>query len=359
MDGTYLTFSKVRGLGLSLPQLEPARLIVLLWCVVAILNIALSLVGGFDPLATLKVTITSLCGALLSLTAYAATRRIVGRGSRFALSFVVGLAIANGSGLWIIDVLVQTWTGAHGGAWSWPYDYFFRLRYNWVYFTILFLLQAAVSALLNSARTLLTREQQLVEARLATLRFQLNPHFLFNTLNAIETLVAEAGATEAEEMITRLSDFLRASLSEEPTGLVSLSYELDTIQAYLDIESIRFGDRMAVHYACDSGLADTQVPSLILQPLVENAIKYAVAPSKEKVTLLIEARATGDDLVLVVEDNGMHQSAARAAISTGVGLRNVAARLDALYGSAGRMEAIKRERGFTAVIHLPLRRADS
>ena len=359
MDGTYLKFSKDGGLRLRLSQLEPARLIVLLWCVVAILNIALSLVGGFDPAATLKVTVTSLCGALLSLTAYAATRRMVARASRLALSFVVGLAIANGSGLWIIDVLVQAWTGAHGGAWSWPYDYFFRLRYHWVDFTILFLLQAAVSALLNSARTLMTREQQLVEARLATLRFQLNPHFLFNTLNAIETLVAEAGATEAEEMITRLSDFLRASLSEEPTGLVALSYELDTIQAYLDIESIRFGDRMAVRYACDSGLADTQVPSLILQPLVENAIKYAVTPSKEQVTVSIKARATADELVLIVEDDGTHQSATRAAISTGVGLRNVAARLETLYGSAGRMEAIKRERGFIAVIHLPLRRADS
>jgi signal transduction histidine kinase len=335
---------------------RPATMITLLWFIVAALNVAVALIGGFDTTAAAKVTMTSLCGFGLSLLAYLATRRMV-VAAPSSLLMVVAIAIAAGTALWAFDVVVQAW-----GEWRWENasrlpSYFFGLRYNWVYFIVLFLLQAAVSALLVSAKILQTREQQLVDARLAALRLQLNPHFLFNTLNAIETLVAEARVTQAEEMITRLSDFLRASLSVDPADLVALAQELDTIQAYLNIESVRFGDRLEVQYACEPGLAEAQVPSMILQPVIENAVKYAVAPSKDRVTVSIEARRDNDDLVLVVEDNGKHRAGAVSTPGAGVGLRNVGERLATLYGVRANIEAVKRTRGFTVVIRLPLRRS--
>jgi signal transduction histidine kinase len=338
-----------------LSRLSPARLIVALWIIVAILNIALSFLGRFDLRAIVPVAITSVCGLLLSLAVLTVTPRIVDEASRFALPQVVSLAVLNGSALWFLDVLVQAWITKRSATWSLLAGELLDLRLNWVYFVALFVLQAVASALLTSARNLAIRERQLVEAQLAALRFQLNPHFLFNTLNAIASLVADGRAADAEEMITRLSDFLRTSLSDETTGLTTLGSELDTVQAYLEIESVRFGERMKVHYACDPGLTQAQVPSLILQPLVENAVKYAVTPSKEQVTLSIEASATGErNLILVVEDDGRHATEQTPTPSTGVGLRNVAARLNALYGSSGHIEAIRRERGFTAVVRLPL-----
>ena len=132
--------------------------------------------------------------------------------------------------------------------------------------------------------------------------YTLNPHFLFNSLNAIATLAAEAGAKAAEEMLDHLADFLRASLSSEPKDVITLESELETVQAYLDIEFVRFGDRMNVRYICDDDLRDALVPSLILQPLIENAIKYAVAPSTKVVRLTVHAMKAGEDLFLEVRN---------------------------------------------------------
>lgn len=335
----------------------PPLLIVLLWSAIAALNIALSLADPVEWAVTIKVAITSLCGILLSLIVSAATGRIVVAKTRSALPLLAALVMLSGSALWMIDVVVQSRTSWSGLADDWSAAMFLVRRYNWVYFTVLFSLQAAVSALLTSARALQSRERQLIEAQLAALRFQLNPHFLFNTLNAISTLVAEAGAEQALEMITRLSDFLRISLTTTPSDLVSLDTELEMIQAYLDIEAVRFGDRLAVHYACGPDLGDAEVPSLILQPLVENAVKYAVAPSKETVLVTIEAHREDGELVLKVLDNGCTPPDRAGRPGTGVGLRNVAARLEALYGAAGRLETSRRDDGFQAVVRMPLARA--
>ena len=341
----------------NLAVFKPTTLITTLWFVVAGLNLSLALVDGPDTTAAVKVTITSLCGYGLSLIVYVVTRRMVVAASPSALLIVLAVAITSGTALWSIDVLVQAWA-------AWPAKdaarlnhYFHTLRYNWVYFTVLFLLQATVSALLASAKMLATQEQQLVDSRLAALRLQLNPHFLFNTLNAIETLVADRGVEQAEQMIARLSDFLRASLAVDPADHVALAHELDTIQAYLNIEAVRFEDRLQVRYACQPGLADAQVPSMILQPVIENAVKYAVARSKEPVTISIEARADSEDLVLIVEDNGRHRIDTVSTSGAGVGLRNVAARLETLYGVRADITAVKRQRGFIVVIRMPLRRS--
>lgn len=204
------------------------------------------------------------------------------------------------------------------------------------------------------------RDRLLVEARaaadrarLAALRLQLSPHFLFNTLNAVAALVVTGRAAEAEAMIDRLSDVLRHSLSSEADHPVPLEEELAVTRAYLEIEAVRFRDRMTVDYDCPPDLVRALTPAFLLQPLVENAVKYAVAPALRPVRIRVAARREGDELVLTIEDEGADE-AARPAAGTGLGLRNVRERLALLYGPRGRLEAGPSGGGFRAEIRQPL-----
>ena len=128
-----------------------------------------------------------------------------------------------------------------------------------------------------------------------------------------------------------------------------------TLQHYLEIESVRFGERLAVEFVCPPALNRALVPSFLLQPLVENAIKYALAPSTAPVTIKVEASSDKDVLLIAVEDDGVSQEV-DARPGTGVGLANVRQRLETLYGTAGSLETLKRERGFLAIARLPLAR---
>lgn len=227
--------------------------------------------------------------------------------------------------------------------------------YIWVYGMF-----AAVVGLMLSNLAIQQRERLLAEARdaahqaqLAALRFQLNPHFLFNTLNAISSLIVTRRNDEAEAMMDKLSDFLRATLTADPHRFVTLEDELDTLRAYLDIERVRFGPRLAVEIDCPADLRLALVPSFVLQPLVENAIKYAVAPSRAAVTIRVAADRAGENLILRVEDEGAVVRAVPES-GAGVGLANVRARLGVLYGERGRLEAGPRDRGFACALTLPL-----
>ncbi len=338
-------------------RLVPTLLVVWLWCLVGAVNVGLSLIPPVQWPEPIKVAITCLCGIALSLIVSEAARRTADARLRVAFPLVAASVLLGATTLWAIDVLVQNWTIGRPLSSDATAGAFLLRRYNWVYFAVLFSLQGSISALVASTQRLRAREQQLAEARLTALRLQINPHFLFNALNALSTLVAEAGAVEAQEMVLRLSDFFRFSLSTEPTELVSLESELEMVEAYLEIESVRFGERLRIDYACDRSLGDAEVTSLILQPLVENAVKYAVAPSREAVTIAITARVDAGDLVLTVVDDGHVDPVRSMPPGTGVGLRNVAARLDALYGAAGRLSAERIERGFAATIRMPFRRS--
>lgn len=227
--------------------------------------------------------------------------------------------------------------------------------YVWVYG-----LFAAVVGLMVSNLAVQHRERLLAEARdaahqaqLAALRFQLNPHFLFNTLNAISSLIVTRQNEQAEAMMGKLSDFLRATLTADPHRFVTLEDELDALRAYLDIERVRFGQRMAVEVDCPAALRQALVPSLVLQPLVENAIKYAVAPSRATVTIRVVAEVSADDLTLRVEDEGAVVRMAPGG-GAGVGLVNVRSRLAALYGDRGKLEAGPIAQGFRSRVTLPL-----
>lgn len=157
-------------------------------------------------------------------------------------------------------------------------------------------------------------------------------------------------------MLSRLCDFLRTALMADGSGSVSIGQELDMLQTYLEIESIRFGDRLTVEFACPDALLDLPIPNFILQPLVENAIKHAVAPTSRPVIIRVAARHEGGDLLLSVADNDGARPAKAgpsSPIGTGVGLANTRRRLEVLYGARARLETMVHDDGFLAILRLP------
>ncbi len=196
------------------------------------------------------------------------------------------------------------------------------------------------------------REAQ--EAQLRALRYQINPHFLFNTLNSLSALTLSRKTDVAERMLMNLSTFFRATLSADPTADVPLEEEIKLQRLYLDIEQIRFPRRLAVEIDIPEPLLGARVPVLILQPIVENAVKYGVARSKKPVTIRISAYEEAGRLHLKVKDDG-EAAHEKGHGGTGVGLRNVCERLGARYGSrAGCLYGPDPDGGFTVHLYMPV-----
>lgn len=194
------------------------------------------------------------------------------------------------------------------------------------------------------------------EAQLKMLRYQLNPHFLFNTLNAISALVQIKKSSTANSMIVQLSDFLRYSLDNDPIKRVSLEQELDALRLYLNIEQTRFGDRLELEFDIQPEASTVLVPSLILQPLIENAIKYAIAPSEAGGKLVIAARLDGEFVEVEVTDTGPGlENYQIEPDAVGVGLRNTIDRLHEFYGDnyKFRLERAKPS-GLNVYMRMPL-----
>jgi len=188
---------------------------------------------------------------------------------------------------------------------------------------------------------------QLAQAQLAALRMQIHPHFLFNTLNSIAALLHK-DVEAADRMIARLSDFLRATLNSSDKPVVTLAEEIDFLRTYLEIEKIRFQDRLIVEIQVDDAAMDAQVPNLILQPLVENAIRHGVGRSKLAGRLLIHAERSGDRLEVRIEDNGpgldpKQQPESDGGQVDGIGLVNTRNRLAKFYGNYDFRIANKRD----------------
>jgi two-component system, LytTR family, sensor kinase len=198
-------------------------------------------------------------------------------------------------------------------------------------------------------------ETRLVEARLHTLQRQMQPHFLFNTLNTISALM-HRDVEAADAMIARLSDLLRMSLQRVGVQEVPLKEELDFLSKYLEIEQTRFGDRLTVVFDVQADTLDALVPNLLLQPLVENAIKHGLGPRPTPGQIAVRARSNGAMLELDVQDNGVGLSAARLTdFNRGVGLSNTRSRLDHLYGSLHRFEFRQpAEGGLLVCIAIPM-----
>ncbi|MFL6753210.1 MAG: sensor histidine kinase, partial [Sphingomicrobium sp.] len=201
-------------------------------------------------------------------------------------------------------------------------------------------------------------ESQASTAQLAMLRYQLNPHFLFNTLNSISTLVLLKQTERANAMLARLSSFLRYTLANEPTAKVTLAQEVETLKLYLEIEKMRFEDRLRPHFRIEPDTIGARLPSLLLQPLIENAIKYAVTPSENGADMWITALREGQAVRIEVADNGDGAELA-ASPSTGVGLANIRDRLTQAYGASHRFETRKNERGgFSVIVEIPFETGD-
>ncbi len=193
------------------------------------------------------------------------------------------------------------------------------------------------------------------EAQLKMLRYQLNPHFLFNTLNAISTLVLDNQNRTANLAVSRLSEFLRYTLDQDPMKKVTLRQELDALNLYLGIEKLRFGDRLRLEFDVDERAESALVPSLLLQPLVENAMKYAIAPREQGGAVTVIAGIEGRSLRLAVVDDGPGLPPAVAnANGRGVGLRNTRERLKVLYGDAHSVEVADASPGLCVEMRLPL-----
>jgi LytS/YehU family sensor histidine kinase len=244
-----------------------------------------------------------------------------------------------------------------------PYSTLASLIIQSQYNFILFLLWSAFCSVILYAAQLQDRERTLLqaqvlarEAELKMLRYQINPHFLFNTLNAVSALIVTGQALAADAMINKLARFFRNALSRESSAKVTLTEELRVQLEYLNIELTRFPERLSWSTHIEPGLDNALVPHLILQPLVENAIKHGVARTSAPVELKISAARRGGELFVTVE-NGTGAAAKpdlQPQAGEGVGLVNVARRLESFYGSDAGLRAAQRDGRFTVDLRMPL-----
>ena len=206
-------------------------------------------------------------------------------------------------------------------------------------------------------RRVLAAESAARAAELRALRYQVHPHFLFNTLNAISTLVIEGERESATAMITRLADFFRATLEEETSEEVPLQDELFLTKQYLEIEKLRLGERLRVEIAVDPALLMSRVPHLVLQPLVENAIRHGIAPRRGNACVTIDAQQSANTLFIRVTDDGLGKQSRENGdfnASHRIGLANTKKRLRELYGDAGSLDLKwPKTGGCQAVLKIP------
>src|SRR4051812_43660827 len=338
---------------------QAAKLTLGVWAFTFILFL-MPVVAATGRLPKFPVAVTTLVvafGMVLSALLYWACARLryargaVRAGGVFgavclaAFAFSLGDAMLGGN-------IVQMFMGKH----HIPPDVINRTVSNFISFSWLYGWLGTTYVILQTNAAMHERDLQLAEARtlaqtaqLTALRLQLNPHFLFNTLNAISSLIVTGRNKDGEAMLARLCLFLRTALVADGRSEVTLGEELETLQTYLEIESIRFGDRLTVEFAAPDELIELPVPNFILQPLVENAIKHGVAPTSRAVIVRVGARREGQDLILSVSDNGGIASVGRPGSGgngTGVGLDNTRRRLEVIYGPRGRLETLAHDGGY-------------
>jgi two-component system, LytTR family, sensor kinase len=237
----------------------------------------------------------------------------------------------------------------------WAWSFFMLLMWCSLYFSIKQWQQASMEK-----ERLLRAESELREARLLALRYQLHPHFLFNSLNAVSTLVLDGNAPAATRMLAQIGDLLRTSLDSEVAAEVTLSQELAFTEGYLAIEQTRLGKRLSVDITVPLETRNALVPSMLLQPLVENAVRYGVAPWIEGGRIAIRSAVDADRLRIVIANSGGRGEGRQKMNGNGIGLGNTAERLKTLYGtdfefSLGWPEA----GGCEVVLELPLRKTET
>ena len=231
------------------------------------------------------------------------------------------------------------------------YSYFLILFWSGLYFGLKFYRQ-----LQEETQRSIRAESRAHQSQLRMLRYQLNPHFLFNTLNAVSTLILAREPEAANTVLNKLSHFLRSSLDDDPEQKVTLDREIATTKLYLEIEKVRFAERLNVDIEIDDDAAHALIPNLMLQPLVENSIKYAIATNEGGGTISLRGAAEGSHLLLSVSDDGpgMSLDHSGAPLSTGVGLSNTLERLHELYGDTFSCQFSNLAPGLEIAIRIPL-----
>ncbi|MXO61261.1 hypothetical protein GRI89_17085 [Altererythrobacter salegens] len=332
------------------------------WVLSSVLFVIPMFVAGQEPSLYLFLSIAaiSLGGTAISYALFVAIWRVFQREMRSKLVVATLAVLAAAALLALLDLAAAGFIASFQPGNTLSTDPIFRLTNNFAVFIPHFGLLGAIYALLAHNRLALDRDRLLAEAntlaqqaRLSALRYQLNPHFLFNTLNSISSLVITKRNRQAEHMLEALSEFLRSTLARDPDDPQTLDIELETIAAYIAIERIRFGERLALDIDCPPHLRDAGIPPFLIQPLIENAIKHAVAETDETVNIVLAVQQDGEDLVLIVENDHCPDPALSEKRS-GIGLRNIEARLSSLYGERGRIETLRRQGTYLAIARMPL-----
>src|SRR6202051_918020 len=269
-----------------------------------------------------------------------------------AAAMVISIPVACATGLILQNSYHVPW---HAIVTVWAWSFFILFMWCSLYFSIKQWQQSSMEK-----ERLLRAESEVREARLLALRYQLNPHFLFNSLNAVSTLVLDGNAPAATRMLAQIGDLLRTSLDSEVTAEVTLSQELAFTEGYLAIEQTRLGERLRIDMAVPFETRDALVPSMLLQPLVENAVRYGVAPLIEGGWISINSALHANRLRIVIVNSGRRGEGEQKKNGNGIGLGNTAERPKSLYGtdfafSLGWPEA----GGCEVVLELPLRRTRS
>ena len=262
-----------------------------------------------------------------------------------------------------VATFISEWVKLHSVRLVWA-----NFLDNWLTFAVVFFLWCTLyfgtkqwqEAARERAR-LVQAESQVRQARLSALRYQLNPHFLFNSLNAVSTLVLEGSTSAATKMLAQIGELLRTTLDNDASPEITLSQELAFIEQYLAIEQTRLGDRLRIVKAISEETWAAVVPSMLLQPLVENAIRHGVAPLIEGGTIAIESKIHDNRLSMTIRNSGPRTSQAvpqNGESSKGIGLANTATRLKTLYGDNQRFSLRSQDTGGCEVtVELPFRTA--
>lgn len=317
------------------PQLVRVELGTLLpWAFLAPLVLAWGRRARIDRLGLGRFVAAHLAGMLVVFVPYWAVRR----GVAFAWD-----ALASGWSASLVAGLLPTRQNLLGSFLGVPF----------AYFLILLGAEAMTHAQARREEEVQAGRLagQLAEARLALLRRQLHPHFLFNALQAVSTLL-HRDPPAADGVLMRLSTLLRVMLETASGETVSLRTEMELTRRYLEIEQVRFGDRLSFERNVDEALLETRVPSLVVLPLVENAIRHGLSTKAGPGRLAISARADGESLVVTVEDDG---PGAATPLRPGVGIANTRARLEGMYGARAGLEIETAPgKGFRARLRVPL-----
>ncbi|MGD8346324.1 MAG: histidine kinase [Lysobacterales bacterium] len=347
------------------------------FCVVTFFSLTLWY-NTVEPSHILQILVQALLGMILSLPLYAACRHLWQQPGprRMVLAVCALLLLAL---VWtVVRIAAFIYITSAQGNWIWAdfggwYFSSFLVYLCWValYFGNKYYHRAqaeqeerleAVSRVKEEQIRRIRAENEARVAQLGMLHYQLNPHFLFNTLNTVSALIRAEDNQTARRMITRLGHFLHHSLESDPAQMITLDEEIEALMLYLDIEKIRFGERLKLEIDIEERAGGAIVPGLLLQPLVENAVKHAIALNEAGGTIAIKARVDNGDLHIELTDTGPGGSVSEVPTRSGrrVGLQNTLQRLQTLYEESYVFDIEKRaQTGLRITIRIPFRESEA